>query len=111
MKQARIAPSLTTGEPDDAGLDPDQLGLIIDRARNEWVDSKDTRALAICAARDGVICLNEAFGQRTGEGDDPITTETMFSAASISKVVTATAIIMLAERGQLGITQIGRAHV
>ncbi len=105
MRQARIAPSLITGDPDDAGLDPEQLNLIIDRARNEWVDGEKSRALVICAARDGVVCLNEAFGHRTSEGDDPVTTDTMFLTASISKVVTAAAVMMLAERGRLGITR------
>ncbi len=50
--------------------------------------------------RDGIVWA-KGFGVRSTGGTDPVTTETLFSLQSISKVVTATAIMIAVQDGTL----------
>ena len=102
---------LVRGSSGDAGFDDKQLNLIEQRAEENWVDGKKTRALALCAARDGVVAIHKALGQRTADDDEQVTLDTMFTAGSISKIVTATAVMMLAERGLIGITRFVKDYI
>lgn len=56
-------------------------------------------AMAI-VGRDG-IAWAKGFGVREADGSDPVTAETIFSAQSMSKVVTATAIMIAVQEGLL----------
>jgi len=100
-----MAESLTAGSGAEANLNEDRLDQI--RAAVEtWVDGKNTRALAVLGARNGVVALHKAYGARTPEKDaESVSVDTMFHTASLSKPVTATAVMVLAERGLLGINR------
>jgi CubicO group peptidase (beta-lactamase class C family) len=56
-------------------------------------------SFAIAIARDGEILWEEGFGWADREARIPATAHTMYSLASISKPVTATALMVLVERG------------
>jgi CubicO group peptidase (beta-lactamase class C family) len=102
--------TLALGSATEAGFDEARLHLIRERSAS-WIDA-DTNALAILGARNGTVALYEAAGNRTrGDDDDPITLETLFHAGSIAKVVTATAVMILAERGLLNITRFAKEYV
>ena len=97
--------TLTVGSAIEAGFDETQLERIRQRAET-WVDGIKTRALVLLAARDGDVVLNEAWGTRTpGRDAEAISADTLFHTGSISKVVTATAVMLLAERGFLGVNR------
>lgn len=58
---------------------------------------------AITAIRDGTPCYTRHFGMADLEAGIPITARTAFHLASLSKVFTALAVIMLSERSQLSL--------
>jgi CubicO group peptidase (beta-lactamase class C family) len=57
----------------------------------------------ILIAKDGKILLNKAYGMASYEYDVPNTPQTKFQIASISKSFTASAILILQERGKLSV--------
>jgi CubicO group peptidase (beta-lactamase class C family) len=64
---------------------------------------KDIPSLAVAVARNGEIIWEEAWGMADRENQIPATPHTMYSLASISKPITATAIMILVERGLINL--------
>jgi CubicO group peptidase (beta-lactamase class C family) len=65
-----------------------------------------TPTLVVLAARRGVIVLHEAFGVlRPGPGAPPTAPDSLFPLASLAKVITATAILILVEDGLVGLNR------
>jgi CubicO group peptidase (beta-lactamase class C family) len=96
---------LRSGTPEDAGISPERLQLILELCQG-WVAVGSTPALVVLAARRGIIFLHEAWGQLGPEPDSPpVLRDSLFGVASVSKPVTATAVMMLVERGKIGINQ------
>lgn len=58
-------------------------------------------SLAVAVAQDGKIVWEEGFGWADREKEVPATEQTMYSLASISKPITAAALMVLVERGQI----------
>lgn len=58
-------------------------------------------SVAVAAARGGEILWEEAFGWADVEERIPATPHTVYSLASVSKPLTATGVMVLAERGRL----------
>jgi CubicO group peptidase (beta-lactamase class C family) len=58
-------------------------------------------SLAVAVARDGEVLWEEAFGWADRAQRVPATPHTLYSLASISKPITATALMVLHDRGQL----------
>ena len=59
--------------------------------------------LALAVARDGEEVFAEGFGVREVGGTAPITPDTIFGVASVTKGITALAIMQLAEAGKLAV--------
>jgi CubicO group peptidase (beta-lactamase class C family) len=81
-------------------LDPEaraRLGATIRRL----LDSARVASVAVAVARDGVVLWEEAFGQADLARRIPATPATLYSVASISKPITATAVMQLVERGRV----------
>lgn len=96
---------LSKGAPEEAGMHPEQIALIRQRGA-EWAQQDNTMALALLVARRGVICLHDAWGPRTSTPDAlPAEPDSIFPYSSISKAITAAAIMMLVEQGLLGLTR------
>lgn len=82
-------------------------GLVLDAYQpiRELIQKKlvETGApsLAVAVAREGKIVWEEAFGWADRENRVPANEHTMYSLASISKPFTATALMILVERGQV----------
>ncbi|MGB3712999.1 MAG: serine hydrolase domain-containing protein [Candidatus Promineifilaceae bacterium] len=70
---------------------------------NKLVEFGAPPGLSLAVAKDGAIVYNKAFGQADGPNDGAATPETVYQWMSLSKIVTATAIIQLHERGSLNI--------
>jgi CubicO group peptidase (beta-lactamase class C family) len=60
-------------------------------------------SMTVAVARGGHIVWNEAFGWADRDHRRRATTETPYSIASVTKPFTATAIMLLAERGELSL--------
>lgn len=60
---------------------------------------------AVAVIRDGVVVKRAAYGRANIEHDVPVSTDTLFSLASTSKVFTAAAIMTLVQDGRLTLDQ------
>jgi CubicO group peptidase (beta-lactamase class C family) len=81
-------------------LDPEaraRLGATIRRL----LDSARVASVAVAVARDGVVLWEEGFGHADLARRIPATPSTLYSVASISKPITATAVMQLVERGRV----------
>jgi serine-type D-Ala-D-Ala carboxypeptidase len=82
-----------------------QLRKIESRA-GRWIADGVTPAVVVLAARRGKIVLHRAFGRCGPEADaGPIDVTAIFPLASISKVIAATAVMVLVEDGLVGLNR------
>jgi CubicO group peptidase (beta-lactamase class C family) len=78
-----------------------RLNRATDVIAHEVMQSEHSPALAVCVIQHGRILVDRAYGTADLENDVPATNETEFSIASITKQITAAAILQLADRGRL----------
>jgi CubicO group peptidase (beta-lactamase class C family) len=103
LATGRPAPAgegLPRARPDEVGLD--QLGL--DRVSTlfrEAVDRKQIAGAVVLVARHGKVAYLEASGKQDAEAGVAMAPGSIFRIASMSKPVTSTAVMMLAEQGRL----------
>jgi CubicO group peptidase (beta-lactamase class C family) len=77
-----------------------------------WVAEGITPALVVLAARRGVVFLHEAFGRLTPETESPaLRPDSIYPVASLSKPVTATAVLCLVEDGLVGLDRLVRDYI
>jgi CubicO group peptidase (beta-lactamase class C family) len=96
---------LCEGMPQQAGVSARQVERIRERAR-DWVAQGIHQALVVLAARRGVIFLHEAYGRLTPEPDSPpVARDAVFPIMSVTKPVTATAVLQLVEAGLVGLNR------
>lgn len=95
-----------------AGAQPSKAstGSLVDKEFAEW-DRKDSPGCSVAAARNGVILYERGYGMANLELGVPLTPESRFMVASISKPMTAMSILLLAERGKLSIDDDVRKYV
>src|SRR2546428_928138 len=107
----REVTTLRSGTPANAGVSPERMRQIRSVAQG-WVDHGRAGALVVLAAHRGVIFLHEAFGRQTPEPGAPaVALDTIFPLASISKVITATALMILVDEGQVGLNRPGAEYI
>lgn len=99
------SPTLRYGTPEEAGMIPDRIERVKQLAEG-WVADGQTPSLVILAARRGIIFLHEAYGRlRPEENSPPLQLDSIFPISSVTKPVTATAIMILVEDGLLGLNR------
>ncbi|MDO4587938.1 MAG: DUF1343 domain-containing protein [Planctomycetia bacterium] len=93
---------LTIVAPEDVGMDSVKLATI-DRFIEKAIDEGETPGAVIAIGRGSSLAFLKAYGNRQVEPTvEPMTTDTLFDLASVSKVVsTALAIHILADQGKL----------
>ena len=97
---APTAAQVPAGAPDDVGLSAkrlDRIGAMIQRA----IDTKQISGAVTVVARRGRIAHFEAHGLMDIEANAPMRKDTIFPIASMTKPVTAVAILMLVEEGKV----------
>ena len=67
------------------------------------MEAYDVPGLSLAIVADGRIALERAYGRRVAGRSAPVEPGTLFQACSISKPVTALALLRLVERGDLGL--------
>jgi CubicO group peptidase (beta-lactamase class C family) len=103
--------TLREGSATEAGLSAKQLDVARDLAA-QFVKDGILPALVVLVARHGVIALHEAFGVLGPEPDDPpLPRDAIFLLASLTKPVTATALMVLVEDGRVGLTRPVREYI
>jgi len=72
----------------------------IDALFETW-DKKDSPGAALAVMHKGKVVYRKGFGSANLEYDLPITSQTVFHAASLSKQFTAFSILLLVDAGNL----------
>ncbi len=99
LMTAVAAAQLRPGEPASAGMSAARLEQAAGILARE-VQEQRVLAASLIVARRGTIVLHKGFGRRSQESNSPaVTPDTIFLLASISKPVTACALMLLVERG------------
>ena len=81
----------------------ERLRRVTDRVA-AWVDRGEASAAVVLGAHRGTVVLHEAFGHLAPGPDAPsVRRDTIFPIASLSKPITATAVLLLVEDGRLGL--------
>lgn len=105
------APALSPGAPADVGLSASAL----DRAAellSAALDAGRISAASLTVARDGRLVLSRGFGaQRPEPGARPVDAESIFLLASITKPVTACAVMLLVDRGLVSLDDPVQLHI
>ena len=93
---------LQAGKPAQVGMQAATLAQIPQRMR-EFVARKQTAGAVTLVARRGRIVHLEAVGQADVEHQTPIEKDTIFAIASMTKPITATAVMILQDEGKLSV--------
>src|SRR5215831_8298726 len=75
----------------------------MDALVQQQIKSYNIPALSVTATRQGNIIFSKRYGWADLENRVPVTDKTLFRIGSITKTITATAALILAERGQLNL--------
>ncbi len=92
--EGELAPVIRNGSLDAAGMKPGAAEAI-DAAVQSWAGDSGAPC-GVCVARHGVIVLHKAYGELDGK---PLTLETPLWMASITKLLSATLMMMLVDEG------------
>jgi CubicO group peptidase (beta-lactamase class C family)/beta-glucosidase-like glycosyl hydrolase len=96
---------LSYGLPEEAGMSSEALEKITKIAR-EAIDSIATPGCYVLVARKGKVVYDRGFGWLTYDNQEPVTDETIYDLASLTKVTgTLQAVMQLAERGQIDVNK------
>jgi CubicO group peptidase (beta-lactamase class C family) len=82
----------------------------VDRIFAAW-DRPGSPGAALAVIEDGKVAYARGYGSANLEYDVPITGDTVFHVASVSKQFTAAAVLALAEDGKLGLDDDVRLHL
>lgn len=105
------AATLRRGDPGDVGMSSQQLQHVGELAQG-WLAQGLIQGLVAIVARHGQIVLYERFGRQLPDKDSPpAALDSIFPMASITKVFTATAVMVLVEEGRLGLNRRVREYV
>jgi CubicO group peptidase (beta-lactamase class C family) len=103
--------TLRDGTPAEAGVRADRLDFVDDVARR-WVESGETTGLVVGIARRGVTIFHRSYGVLTPDENSPaMPLDALFPVASISKPITATAVMCLVEGGLVGLHRAVQGYV
>jgi N-acyl-D-amino-acid deacylase len=76
---------------------PDSYDRIVPALMKKW----DVNGGAVAVSREGKLLLARGYGLADVEAQEPVKPTSLFRIASLSKAITATAILRLVERGRL----------
>jgi CubicO group peptidase (beta-lactamase class C family) len=94
-----MAASGRAADPSTLGFDPTRLQRV-DSVIQQNIDREQLAGAVMFIARDGQTVELRALGKRDVEAGQPMTTDTIFRIASMSKAVTTVAVMMLYEEGR-----------
>src|SRR5688500_15647491 len=95
--------ALSVGKPDDLGFAPDRMPRIRE-AVQKHVDAGDVSGAVALVARRGKIAHFEAYGVQDLETKKAMPKDGIFRLASMSKPITAVAVMMMIEEGKIRLT-------
>ena len=87
-----------TAEPEAVGMSSDRLQRL-DRVMQGYVDRDEVAGIVTLVARRGKVVHFSALGERDAEHGAPMTHDSIFRIASMTKPIVSTALMMLYEEG------------
>ncbi len=97
-----VAPSLTqTTAPLKTGVDKQALIADLEKTIPELMKAANIPGLSIAVVRDGKILWTQGFGLKNAKTSEPVTEDTIFEAASLTKPFFAYAAMKMVESGEL----------
>jgi CubicO group peptidase (beta-lactamase class C family) len=94
------AASLPTGKPEDAGMSSERLQRIQQMIQRR-IDAGEMTGASAVVVRKGKVVYQTYQGVMDSESKKPVTADTMFRIASMTKPVTSAAIMMMIEEGKV----------
>jgi len=88
-----------TAKPEDVGMSSARIARLSDVMQG-YVDRREVSGVVTLVARRGKVVHFEKFGMRDAERGIPMTHDTIFRIASMTKPVVSVALMMLYEEGQ-----------
>jgi len=101
---------LREGSAEAAGVSVGRLGSVQSRI-GEWVDADVTAGGVALVTRNGVIVMHRAFGWADVENQARFEPDTICQLASVTKPVTATAVMILVDEGKLALDDPVSKHI
>ncbi len=96
---------LPRGDPESVGMSAQRVRWVAELVKR-WVDAGDMQGIVALVARRGTIILHEVFGKLAPEENAPaLALDALFPIASMTKLITATAVMILVEEGRLGLNR------
>jgi CubicO group peptidase (beta-lactamase class C family) len=99
LSASAAAAEVKLSSPQSAGVDPAGLGAL-NAAMHGLVDQGKLAGVTTLVARRGKVVHFDAYGRRDVESGAPMTRDTIFRIASMTKPVTGVAMMMLYEEGK-----------
>ncbi len=96
------AGELPRAEPDAVGLSPAKLDRLKPALQKLVDDGKIAGGVAV-VARQGKVAYMASFGYRNRESKEPMTENTIFAIASMTKPITCVGVMRLVEQGKIGL--------
>lgn len=96
--------ALTPAKPEEVGLDPAKLAAI-QPAMEALIKEKRAAGVVTLVVKDGRVVHHEAAGLANVETGRVMTGDAMFWIASMTKNITATAVMILVEEGKLSLDE------
>src|SRR6516162_6458217 len=94
--------AIPIAKPAEIGFEPSRLQRAFD-VLAEWVKKDRIPAAGLCVGRKGRMVEPYLVGRQRPEQAAPIRKDAQFLIASLTKPVTVTAVMLLVERGELGL--------
>jgi CubicO group peptidase (beta-lactamase class C family) len=94
---------LSVGKADDLGFSPERLGRVREAVQRH-VDAGQVSGAVTLVARRGKIAQFEAYGVMDLESKKAMPKDGIFRLASMSKPITAAAVMMMVEEGKVRLT-------
>lgn len=98
------ATALPTGDPEQGGFDPVRLARI-GEVLNREIAAGRMPGTVVAIARNNKLVFLQAYGYRDKAAGVPMTTDTIFNIASMTKPMTAVTALTLVEQGLLGLDE------
>ncbi len=100
LSSQSFAASLALSKAEDAGISSERLKRIHPLIQSH-IDAKDLSGAVTLVVRRGKLVHFEAQGSTDFESNRPMRTDTLFRMASMTKPITAAAVLMMMEEGKL----------
>jgi CubicO group peptidase (beta-lactamase class C family) len=100
LSSQTFAASLALSKAEDAGISSGRLKRIHPLIQSH-IDAKDLSGAVTLVVRRGKLVHFEAQGSTDFESNRPMRTDTLFRMASMTKPITAAAVLMMMEEGKL----------